>query len=151
MSLFHAKIRPSLGTKVCKQSTFYWAAYYIYLNGTLMLHLQSNSFGTLIRLPLIEDEVATSILVDFETSKMVYKSLNALAPDYLRNIFQKVSEATNRPLRNSKTDLRLPLLRTSTGQKSFAYRGARIWSDLDSVVKESASFSSFRRNYKTKL
>ena len=41
---------------------------------------------------------------------MVYKSLNALAPDYLRNIFQKVSEATNRQLRNSKTDLRLPLL-----------------------------------------
>ena len=63
-------------------------------------------------------------LIDFETSKMVYKSLNAIAPDYLRNLFQKVSEATNRQLRNSKTDLRLPLLRTSTGQKSFAYRGA---------------------------
>ena len=39
----------------------------------------------------------------------------------------------------------------STGQKSFAYGGARVWSDLDSVVKVSASFSSFRRNYKTKL
>ena len=90
-------------------------------------------------------------LIDFETSKMVYKSLNALAPDYLRNLFQKVSEATNRQLRNSKTDLRLPLLRTSTGQKSFAYRGAKVWSDLDSVVKASASFSSFRRNYETKL
>ena len=82
-------------------------------------------------------------LIDFETSKMVYKSLNALAPDYLRNLFQKVSEATNSQLRNSKTDLRLPLLRTSTGQKSFAYRGAKVWSDLDSVVKASASFSSF--------
>ena len=90
-------------------------------------------------------------LIDFETSKMVYKSLNALAPDYLRNLFQKVPEATNRQLRNSKTDLRLPLLRTSTGQKSFAYRGAKVWSDLDSVVKASASFSSFRRNYETKL
>ena len=66
---------------------------------------------------------------------MVFKSQNALAPDYLRNIFQKVSEATNRQLRNSKTGLRLPLLRTSTGQKSLAYRGAKVWSDLDSVVK----------------
>ena len=82
-------------------------------------------------------------LIDFETSKMVYKSQNALAPDYLRNIFQKVSEATNYQLRNSKTDLRLPLLRTSTGQKSFAYRGAKVWSDLDSVVKASLSFCSF--------
>ena len=62
--------------------------------------------------------------------EMVYKSQNALAPDYLRNIFQKVSEAKNRQLRNSKTELRLPLLRTSTGQKSFAYRGAKVWSDL---------------------
>ena len=40
---------------------------------------------------------------------MVYKSMNALAPDYLRNIFQKVTEATNRQLRNSKT-VTLPLL-----------------------------------------
>ena len=90
-------------------------------------------------------------LIDFETSKMVYKSLNVLAPDYLRDIFQKVSEATNRQLRNSNTDLRLPLLRTSTGQKLFAYRGAKVWSDLNSVVKASTSFSSFRRNYKAKL
>ena len=74
---------------------------------------------------------------------MVYKSLNARALDYLRNIFLKVSEATNRQLRNSKTDLRLPLLRTSTGQKSFAYRGAEVWSDLDSVVKASSSFYPF--------
>ena len=51
---------------------------------------------------------------------MVYKSLNALASGYLRHIFQKVSEATNRQLRNSKTDFRLPLLRTSASQKSFA-------------------------------
>ena len=82
---------------------------------------------------------------------MVYKSLNAFVPDYLRNIFQKVSEATNRQLRNSKTDLRLPLLKTSTGQKSFAYRGAKFWSDLDSVVKASSSFCSFLRNHKAKL
>ena len=69
----------------------------------------------------------------------------------LGDIFQKVSEAANRQLRNSKTDLRLPLLRTSTAQKSFGYRGARVWSDLDSVVKASASFSPFeeiiKQNY----
>ena len=41
-------------------------------------------------------------LIDFDTSNKVYKSVSALAPNYLRNIFQKVSEATNRQLRNSK-------------------------------------------------
>ena len=49
------------------------------------------------------------------------------------NIFQEVSEATNRQQANSKTDLRFPFLRTSTGQKSFAYREAKVWSNLDCV------------------
>ena len=90
-------------------------------------------------------------LIDFETSKMVYESLNALVPNYLRNLFQKVSEATNCQLRNSKTNLsRLPLLRTS-GQKSFAYRGTKVWSDIDSVITASSLFCSFRRNYQAKL
>ena len=81
---------------------------------------------------------------------MVYKSLNALDPDYLQNIFQKVSVATNHQLKNSKTDLRLPFLKTSTGQKWFAYRGAKVWSDLDSGVKATSSLCSFHRNHKAK-
>ena len=118
-----------------------------------MCRIVTNSPYNASALPLIGCLGLLTIkeLIDFETSKMVYKSLNVLAPDYLRDIFQKISEATNRQLRNSNTDLRLPLLRTSTGQKSFAYKGAKVWSDLDSVVKASTSFSSFRRNYKAKL
>ena len=102
-------------------------------------------------LPLIKSLVwfTTRESVDFETSKMVYKSLNALAPDYLCNIFQKVFEATNRRLRNSKTDLRLPLLRT--GRKSFSYRGHMVWGDLDSLLKASSSFYALRRKYKATL
>ena len=34
-------------------------------------------------------------MIDFDINKMINKSLNAIAPDYLRNIFQSVSEATN--------------------------------------------------------
>ena len=90
-------------------------------------------------------------LIDFETSKMVYKSQNALAPDYLGSIFQKVSEATDRQLRNSKTSLRVPLLKTSTGQKSFAYRGAKLWNALDSGVKASSSLYTFRSKFKAQL
>ena len=82
---------------------------------------------------------------------MVYKSLNALAPDYLRNLFQSVSEATDRQLRNSISGLRLPLLKTASGQKSFAYRGAKVWNDLDSGVKASSPFCSLRRKNKTQI
>ena len=58
-------------------------------------------------LPLIKSLgwLAIRELIDFETSKMVYNCLNALAQDYMRNMFQKVSEATNRQQRNSKIDL----------------------------------------------
>ena len=99
-------------------------------------------------LPLIKSLGWLTIreLIDFETGKIVYKSLSALALDYLGNIFQMVSEATNRQLRTSKTDLRLPLQKTSTGQKSFAYRGAKVWSDLDSVVKAFIRSALFEEN-----
>ena len=90
-------------------------------------------------------------LIDFETCKMVFKSQNALAPDYLGSIFQKVSEATDRQLRSSKTSLRVPLLKTSTGQKSFAYSGAKLWNALDSGVKESSSLYTFRSKFKAQL
>ena len=62
-----------------------------------------------------------------------------------------VSEATNRQLRNSKTDFRFPLLRTAADQKSLSYTGAKVCSDLDSVVKASSSLCCFeekkRPNY----
>ena len=61
---------------------------------------------------------------------MVFKSSNALVPESLRNTFQSVSEAIDYQLRNSKTGRRLPLLRTSTDQKAFACRGAKVWNDL---------------------
>ena len=37
------------------------------------------------------------------------------------------------------------------GQKSFAYRGANVLSDLDSGVKASSSLCTFPRIYKAKL
>ena len=42
------------------------------------------------------------------------------------------------------------ILKTSTGQKSFAYRGAKVWSDLNSGVKATSSLCSFHCNYKAK-
>ena len=49
-------------------------------------------------------------LIETETLKMVYKSKNQLAPEYL-------SEFRNRQLRDSDTDLYVPLLKTACGQK----------------------------------
>ena len=44
-------------------------------------------------------------LIETETLKMVYKSKNQLAPEYLNSMFAKLSEFRNRQLRDSDTDL----------------------------------------------
>ena len=61
--------------------------------------------------------------VHMETSTMVYKSLNGLAPDNLCQIFSRLSDVHNRLLRNTKCDLVIPRMRTAYGQNSFAFRG----------------------------
>ena len=89
-------------------------------------------------------------LIDKETSSMVYKSLNSLAPQYLSDLFVRLSELHPRELRNSGTDLAIPLLRTANGQKSFSYRGASLWNSLDLDKKEAPSINAFRSKFKTK-
>ena len=56
-------------------------------------------------------------LIETETLKMVYISKNQLAPEYLNSMFIKLSEFINRQLRDSDTDLYVPLLKTACGQK----------------------------------
>ena len=55
-------------------------------------------------------------IIKRETATIVYKSLNGLAPTYLSNIFSKNSSRRTVKLRNSETDLRIPLYKTSNGQ-----------------------------------
>ena len=64
-------------------------------------------------------------LMNKETGSMIYKSLDSLAPRYLSDLFVRLSGVHPRELRNSKTDLAIPMLRTGNGQKSFAYRGGQ--------------------------
>ena len=47
-----------------------------------------------------------------ETATMVYRSINNEAPDYLSTLFERLSRNTIKELRNTKTDLKLPLLNT---------------------------------------
>ena len=46
-----------------------------------------------------------------ETATMVYRSINNEAPDYLSTLFERLSQNTIKELRNTKTDLKLPLLK----------------------------------------
>ena len=62
---------------------------------------------------------------------MMYKSLNNLAPDYMSDLFNKVSESHSRNLRSVSNDLlSIPLSKTRYYDRSFAIQGAKQWNSL---------------------
>ena len=66
---------------------------------------------------------------------MVYKCMNNLTPDYLRERFQHRSEIYQRDTRQ-KNDQTLPKGRISTGQRAFAYRGVKMFTRGDQKHKK---------------
>ena len=79
-----------------------------------------------------------------ETSTMMHKSLNDLAPQYLSDLFVRLSDFHTRELRNTKNDLAVPLVRTLSGQKTFTYRGTKVWNKFNNNIKEAPSVYSFK-------
>ena len=79
-----------------------------------------------------------------ETSTMIYKSLNHLAPKYLSDLFVRLSDFHIPELRNTKCNLVVPLMRTVSGQKAFCYRGTKVWNKLNNIIKEAPSVYSFK-------
>ena len=71
-----------------------------------------------------------------ETTMIVFKSRNDFGPKYLYKMFAKNSHFTERNLRNTTTDLRLPLRKSNVGQKSLSCRGAKVWNSLLAECKE---------------
>ena len=76
---------------------------------------------------------------------MVFKSLNELAPQYLCDLFTRNSHCSSYSLRNTGTDLRLPMKRSNNGQKCFSYRGAKLWNSLSAESKQATSPHSFKK------
>ena len=79
-----------------------------------------------------------------ETYTMMYKSQNDLAPKYLSDLFVRLPDFHILELRNTKSNLAVPLMRTVSGQKAFSYRGTKVWNKLNNSVKEAPSVYSFK-------
>ena len=88
-------------------------------------------------------------LIETETARMVYRSINKEAPNYLTTLFERLSDNSVRELRNTNTDLKLPLLKTSSGQRCFAFRGARLWNNLSTDVKTAPTLNRFKAAFKS--
>ena len=75
-------------------------------------------------------QTAASFLDRREAVKIFYMAFNNEASKYLKELFYRLSDIPNRELHYSKTDLHVPLLKTSSGQNSFVYREVCIWNNL---------------------
>ena len=72
-----------------------------------------------------------SDMIQVETVCMVYKSINDLASDYLSDILTKNLACSRKNLKNTATDIKVPLMKTCNVQRAFLYRSARVWNHLD--------------------
>ena len=80
-------------------------------------------------------------------AQCVFRCLSCQSPPYLTRLFPSVSSHHN--TRSSSTSqLNLPLLRTSTGQKAFSFAGASLWRTLPPATRQEKNFKKFSEKCK---
>ena len=79
-----------------------------------------------------------------ESELIVFKSLHGLAPQYMNDLFKKISQLTAHSLCNIATNLWSPQKISSTGQKCFSYRGAKTWNSLPTKCKQAIARHDFK-------
>ncbi|MCG7876956.1 MAG: reverse transcriptase family protein, partial [Candidatus Thiodiazotropha endolucinida] len=90
--------------------------------------------------------------VQYHTCNMVYKALMGLAPEYLCEMFIKVSDTHNRSLRSVKNELlRIPCSRTKIYENSFIISAAKIWNEIPFNIRHSKNIDVFKKDLKTYL
>ena len=82
-------------------------------------------------------------LIAHESELKVFKSIHGLAPQYMSNLFTKISQLASHNLHNIVTDLWLPQKRSSSGLKSFSYRGAKTQDSLPTICKQAIATRDF--------
>ena len=81
---------------------------------------------------------------ELKTATTVYKSLNGLAPDYLKSMFTDRSAIPTYSLRNCEVKLAVPLPRTHFLKNSFSYGGAVLWNSLPTNLRQAETLASFK-------
>ena len=89
-------------------------------------------------------------LLFFRATVMTYKCMNHLASSYLSSKFVKRSDIHNRRTRNREA-LQIPFFRSASGQRSFAFRGARLWNNISPELRQCASLKAFKEKLKSHI
>jgi len=92
--------------------------------------------------------------IEYKLALLAYRCLHGLAPPYLADDLQRVSDLdARRRLRSASTHgLVVPPTRLSTvGDRAFPVAAARTWNGLPNFVTSSSSLPAFKRHLKTAL
>merc|ERR1712002_1302460 len=80
--------------------------------------------------------------------KMVYRTLNGQAPDYLSQLFNKTNNVHNYRTRAAVSEgVIVPKARTNMGKMCFSHSGAVDWNKLPCVVRHASSKQIFTANF----
>ena len=77
-------------------------------------------------------------LIDIESRTMAFKSLNELAPPYLRSLFRKNLQSTSSSIHQHISGYQKV---QTTAKKSFSLRDAKLWNSFKANCKQAASLS----------
>ena len=86
-------------------------------------------------------------LIESETLKMIYKSVNDQAFTYPTEMFVRLSNSSKRELRNTKKDLAVSRSKSAFAQNCFLHKGAKLWSDLSNEVKSPKTYEISQKTY----
>jgi len=91
--------------------------------------------------------------IQFKLCLLMYKALQGMVPDYLRELCRSVSEDDARgSLRSVKHgDLIVPRAAIKFGDRAFTISGPLMWNSLPMTVRNSSTLSNFKSALKSHL
>jgi hypothetical protein len=82
--------------------------------------------------------------VKYQQALLVYKSLNNLAPPYMRDMFQYVEDIGRTNLRSVSNH---KLYAPRAHHKSIRSSGPKVWNNLEKEVRTAKSLRQFKQMY----
>ena len=83
------------------------------------------------------------------TAVLMFKCIHGLAPDYLCDQVNLLSQIATRNTRSAHTlDVMVPEVKKEIFKKSFEYQGAVLWNSLPQYVRQSDDVGTFKKRLK---
>ena len=88
--------------------------------------------------------------VQYHTCTTVYKALHGLDPEYLSDVFTRISMVHNRNLRSVDNDLlRVPTSKTDFYENSFTISATKLWNCIPLNIRNIEGLNEFKRALKS--